>query len=229
MRELTSKINDFAKSRRATPYMVLLSAFQSLLFRHTSQTDILTGTPASGRTQSLWAGTVGYFVNPLVIRSTFSDQLTFDELLTEVKKNALEAYQYQNFPFPVIVEKLQPERDPSYSPIFQVMFILQKNQSVNDEAISALALGRQTSAIKLNSLELESFPLEKRSVQFDLTLEVTEIKGELHLSFHYSTALFEKETIERMSVHFENLLRRSIGKTRQSRFVIKNSDFGRNL
>ena len=219
--ELTSKVNDFAKTRRATPYMVLLSAFQSLLFRYTSQTDILTGTPASGRTQSLWAETVGYFVNPLVIRSTFSDQLTFDELLSEVKKNALEAYQYQNFPFPVIVEKLQPERDPSYSPIFQVMFILQKNQSVNDEAISALALGRQTSDIKLNSFELESFPLEKRSVQFDLTLEVTEIKGELHLSFHYSTALFEKETIERMSVHFENLLREALAKPDKAVSLLK--------
>src|SRR6185503_19415112 len=104
----------------------LLAAFQTLLFRYSGQEDLLVGSPTAGRKQNGLASLVGYFVNPIVLRSHPSANTTFASFLEQTKQTVLDAFAHQGYPFPLLVERLQPERDTSRSPLFQAMFILQK-------------------------------------------------------------------------------------------------------
>ena len=107
--------------------MTLLAAFQTLLHRYCGQDDIAVGTPIAGRTRQETEGLIGFFVNTLVLRADLSNNPTFKELLRQVRETTLEAYTHQDLPFEKLVEELHPERNPSISPLFQVMFVLQNN------------------------------------------------------------------------------------------------------
>ena len=204
--ELTQRFKDAGQAKSATLYMALLAAFHVLLHRYTGQTEIFIGSPTSGRDRADLANVVGYFVNPVVLRADLSGNPTFSALLEQVRQTVLESFEHQAYPFPLLVERLQPGRDTSYSPLFQVMFVLQKAQHPNEEGLAAFALGDAEARIRLGELELESVALEQRIAQFDLTLIATELNGGLGLSVQYSTDLFEGATIRRLLGHFERLL-----------------------
>src|SRR6185369_17645389 len=110
-------LKSLGHAHSATLYATLLAIFQVLLYRHTGQEDILVGSPMAGRERAETAGLIGYFVNPVVLRAHFSPLQTFESLLDRVRQTALEALEHQHFPFPLLVEQVQPTRDPSRSPL----------------------------------------------------------------------------------------------------------------
>ncbi|NMG08551.1 non-ribosomal peptide synthetase [Brasilonema sp. UFV-L1] len=204
--EITQRLKTLSHAHGATLYMTMLAAFQVLLYRYTGQEDLLVGSPTTGRSRADLAGVVGYFVNPVVLRADLSGNPTFEAFLSQVRSTVLDAFAHQDYPFARLVEQLQPIRDPSRSPLFQVMFVLQKAHLQNQEGLAAFALGETGARIKLGELELESLSLEKRIAQFDLTLMMALVDGQLSGSWQYNTDLFDATTIARMAGHFQTLL-----------------------
>ncbi len=212
---LTQKLKNFCRDRGVTLYMTLLAAFQVLLYRYTGQEDLLVGSPTIGRNRADLAELVGYFVNPVVLRADLSENPTFEGFLRQVRSTVLNAFKHQDYPFARLVEQLQPMRDPSRSPLFQVMFVLQKAHLHGQEGLAALALGETGARIKLGELELESRAMEKRMAQFDLTLMMAEVEGALSASWQYNTDLFDAATIARMADRFQTLLEGIVAEPQQ--------------
>ncbi|MBR8835868.1 MAG: amino acid adenylation domain-containing protein [Stigonema ocellatum SAG 48.90 = DSM 106950] len=213
---LTQRLKTLSHAHRATLYMTLLAAFQVLLYRYTGQEDLLVGSPTIGRSRADLAGVVGYFVNPVVCRGNLSGNPTFEAFLSQVRSSVLDALAHQDYPFPQLVEQLQPMRDSSRSPLFQVMFVLQKAHLINEEGLAAFALGEAGVRIKLGELELESLSLERRIAQFELTLMMAEVDGALSAAWQYNTDLFDAATIARMANHFQTLLEGIVALPQQS-------------
>jgi len=206
-RELTDRLRSVSQDCDATLYMTLLAAFQVLLHRYTGEGDIVVGSPTAGRSRAEFASIVGYFVNPVVLRATVSPGSTFRSFLSQrVRKTVLEAVEHQDYPFSLLTEKLQPVRDPRRSPLFQIMFAMQKAQILHDEGLSLFALGDPAARINLGGLEMQCMALEQRIAQFDLSLIMAEAGGGLAATFEYNTDLFDFATIRRMMQHFEILL-----------------------
>jgi hypothetical protein len=130
-------LRELCKQEGATMFMVLLAAFQTLLHRYAGQDVIVVGTPIAGRNRQELEGLIGFFINTLVMRADFHDDLRFRQLLAQVKETALSAYAHQDFPFDKLVEELQPQRDLSHMPIIQAMFAL---QNTPDETIELAGL-----------------------------------------------------------------------------------------
>jgi surfactin family lipopeptide synthetase A len=182
-----------ALSRRegSTLFMTLLAAFQTLLHRYTSQTDILVGTPVANRTRREVESLIGFFVNTLVLRADLSGDPTFLELLARARDVALQGFTHQDLPFEKLVEELQPERDLSRNPLFQVMFILQNAPMPK---------------LELDSLKASLVEVETHTAKFDLTLSMQETEQGLSGRIEYSCDLFDRETITRMVGHWQTLL-----------------------
>jgi amino acid adenylation domain-containing protein len=174
-----------------TSFMLLLAAFQVLLYRYTGQTDVAVGVPIANRRWLSTEDLVGTFVNTLVMRTNLAGAPSFREVLRRVKVTALEAYAHQDLPFAKLVAELQPERDQSHSPLFQVMFNV-----VNVPVPS----------IDLVGLDTQYVDVDYQASQYDLTLTVTDITDLHSATFEYNTDLFGKDTITRMMGHFVTLL-----------------------
>src|SRR5205085_4588048 len=163
-------------------------------------------SPTSGRSSAQLSETVGYFVNPIVTRTRASREMAFTELLAEVRRTVLGSFAHQDYPFDLLVKRLQPRRDPSRSPLFQVMFALHKAHRIEEQALAAFALGEAGAEVNLSGLLLESMALNQRIAQLDLSLTMAEVNGELAASFEFCTDLFEASTIKRLAEHFRMLL-----------------------
>jgi amino acid adenylation domain-containing protein/non-ribosomal peptide synthase protein (TIGR01720 family) len=200
------RLKSLSREHDVTLYMTLLAAFQALLHRYTGQDELSVGSVTAGRARAEFASLVGYFVNPLVFRATVSGDATFASLLAHVRRSVLDAFEHQDYPFSMLVERLQAARDPSRSPLFQVMFSMHKAHLPGDEALSLFALGEAGARMNLGGLELESLPLKRRVAQFDLTLMMAEAGEELYATFEYNTDLFDTTTIEQMAQSFQTLL-----------------------
>jgi amino acid adenylation domain-containing protein len=190
-KDLTDALKALSRREGVTLFMTLLAAFKTLLYRYTVQEDVIVGSPIANRNWAEIEGLIGFFVNTLVLRSDLGGTPSFRELLGRVREVALGAYAHQDMPFERLVEELQPERDMSYNPLFQVMFVLQ-NTPMPDGDFSGLAL---------SSLEVES-----KTARFDLALSLTETEQGLIGSFGYNTDLFDEATIARMVGHLRTLL-----------------------
>jgi amino acid adenylation domain-containing protein len=204
--ELLRKLNTFGRSHRTTLYTVLLAAYQVLLYRYTGQEDILVGSPIAGRESAALADAVGYFVNPLVLRANLANNPSFTTYLEQIRQQVLSAIEHANYPFMLLAERLQPIRDPSRSPLFQTMFVYQETPRSDEQDLISFALYDTTSHFKLGDLLLDAVEIMHRTAQFDLTLAMAEVNGELHASFEYNTDLFDSATIEQMATHFQILL-----------------------
>ncbi|HVG31078.1 MAG TPA: amino acid adenylation domain-containing protein, partial [Pyrinomonadaceae bacterium] len=189
--ELTKQLQALGQREGATLFMVLLAAFQTLLYRYTGQPDISVGTPIANRTRKEIEGLIGFFVNTLVLRADLSGGPTFRELLSRVREVCLGAYAHQDVPFEKLVEELQVERDLSRSPLFQVMFVLQT---------------ASPKEVRLPGLRLEMLEGDAETAKFDLMLSLEESAEGLRGWFEYNTDLFDAATVERMRAHFERLL-----------------------
>ncbi len=189
--ELTEKLRQLSRAEGVTLFMTLLSAFSVLLSRLSGQADIVVGTPIANRTRVETEGLIGFFVNTLVLRTKVEAEESFRALLARVREVTLGAYSHQEVPFEKLVEELQPDRDLSHSPLFQVMFVLQNAP-------------RET--LRLGEVELRSAGATNETAKFDLTLVLTESGDGLTGVWQYSTELFAAETIERWGGHFQTLL-----------------------
>ena len=184
------RLQKLGRQAGVTLYMSLLAAFQTLLYRYSSQEDILVGSPIAGRNRAESENLIGFFVNTLVLRTDLSGNPSFQELLARVRSVTLDAYAHQDLPFEKLVEELNPERSLSYSPLFQVMFVLQN----------------EPKPAKLLGLTEHPVPINLETAKFDLILSVTEKDDLLLGSWSYNTDLFDAATIERMTANFQTLL-----------------------
>ncbi|MEG4112400.1 MULTISPECIES: amino acid adenylation domain-containing protein [unclassified Microcoleus] len=188
---LTEAIRQLSRREKTTVFMTLLAAFNTLLYRYTGQEDILVGSPIASRNSSETESLIGFFVNTLVLRSDLTGNPTFRELLNRVREVALGAYAHQDVPFEKLVEELQPNRDLSHSPLFQVMFAFQNASEF---------------ALELPDLSLNCQQIHSGTANFDLTLELEATGTGIRGWFEYRLDLFESATIARMAGHFQNLL-----------------------
>ncbi|MFD2168651.1 amino acid adenylation domain-containing protein [Tumebacillus lipolyticus] len=204
--QITQQMHALAKELGVTLYTVMLTAFQVLLYRYSGQADFVIGSPSAGRSSAKFSQTVGYFVNPVVLRSQIVQKAPFVEVVERVRADVLTALKHQDFPFQLLVERLQPDRDLSSPPLFNVMFNYQSAALWKEEGLIALALGAAGAKIAAGELMLESIALPQQFAQYDLSLMMGEMGGKLHGVFEYSTSLFDRTTIERMIGHFQTLL-----------------------
>jgi amino acid adenylation domain-containing protein len=188
---LTTALNELSQREGVTLFMTLLAAFQSLLYRYTGQEDIVVGSPIANRTRTEVEELIGCFVNTLALRTDLSGKPTFRELLLRVRDVCFGAYAHQDLPFEKLVEELQPDRDLSRNPLFQVMFILQN-------APRPLP--------NLSGISFARVDIDSKTSKFDLTLSLRERDGKLIGFLEYSTDLFDGSTIERMIGHLQTLL-----------------------
>jgi aspartate racemase len=176
----------------ATRFMVLLAAFSLLLARYSGQADIVVGAPIANRDLVEIEGLIGYFVNTLVLRTDLARPVSFRELLRQVRDTTLDAHAHQNIPFEQLVEKLQSERDPSRSALFQVMFVLQN---------------MPPAVYEFPDLAMRPITIELGTAKFDLLLSLSETAYGLRGGIEYNSDLFDTTTIQRLSNHFQTLLR----------------------
>ncbi|WP_250855347.1 non-ribosomal peptide synthetase, partial [Anabaena sp. PCC 7938] len=190
-KELTASLKSLCQEEGVTLFMTLLTAFKILLCRYSGQKDVIVGTPIAGRNRREIEVLIGFFVNTLALRTDLGEHRSFRELLSRVRRVCLEAYTHQDVPFEQLVEVLQPERNLSHTPIFQVMFALQ----------NAL-MGE----LQLPNLTVTALEALVQTAKFDLTLSMSERNGQLIGEWEYNTDLFDGSTIERMIQHFQMLL-----------------------
>jgi amino acid adenylation domain-containing protein len=188
---LTESVRVFSRREGATLFMTLMGALHALLQRYTGQTDICVGTAIANRTRVELEPLIGFFVNTLVLRADLSGALSFRQLLQQVREAALEAYAHQDLPFEKLVDALQPQRSLSYTPLFQVMFILQ-----NTAARNLPIAGATTREVKIDN----------GTSKFDFTLTLEDLGKQLSGFMEYNTGLFEAGTIRRMLGHYQTLL-----------------------
>ncbi len=186
---LVERLKALGRQDQATLFMILEASFAALLHRYTGQDDLLVGTPITGRTQRETEPLVGNFINVVVLRARFSEGLTFHALLQQVREQALGAYAHPDLPFERLVAELAPERDPSRTPLFQVMFILHNSDGVS-----------QASKVSGNRT------LETGTSKFDLTLFISQTERGLEGLIEYSTDLFDASTIQRLCRYYGTLL-----------------------
>jgi acyl-CoA synthetase (AMP-forming)/AMP-acid ligase II/acyl carrier protein len=175
-----------------TLFMVLLAAYGLLLGRHSYASDVVVGTPISGRTHLETEGVIGMFVNTLALRLDMSDDPTFTDLVLRVREVCLDGYDHQAVPFERLVETLQPARDLGRTPLFQSAFVLQNTPRP---------------APRLTGLAVERLELDTATSKFDISLELEESAGGLVGAFEYCTDLFDQETVARFASDFTRLLR----------------------
>ena len=198
---LVAALKKLSQKEGVTLFMLLLSGFKVLLYRYTGQVDVSVGTAIANRTQSEIENLIGFFANTLVLRTELSGNPPFRTILDRVRTVCLGAYAHQDMPFEKLVEEIQPERTLSYSPLFQVMLILQNTPRT---------------PLELDGLELTSLEVDNRVARFDVTLSMTEQEGGLDGVWEYDTALFNEATIERMASHFQILLEGIVADPEQS-------------
>ncbi len=190
-REFTAQLKAFGRQSDATLFMVLLTGFSLVLSRYSGQLDIAIGSPIANRTHPQTEALIGFFANTLVFRLALSDNPSLEQLVQQAKRVALAAYSHQDVPFEQVVEELQPERSLSYTPLFQVMLVLQN-----------------APRSQLNLADLSTAPLAQDSgiAKFDLTLSFTEVDQQLEGHIEYNRDLFEPLTIQGMIQHLGHLL-----------------------
>ncbi len=191
-RTLSKGLTALGQEEGCTLFMTLLAGFGTLLSRYTGQEDIIVGTPIANRNRSEIEGLIGFFDNTLVLRNDLTGNPSFRELLGRVRETSRDAYAYQDLPFEMLVEELQPERNMSHPPLFQVMFTLQ-NVPFESPGLPGLV----TSPLEM----------DWGTAKFDLTLFLQETDEGLKGVFEYNTDLFDGMTIERLEGHFRVLLK----------------------
>jgi amino acid adenylation domain-containing protein len=188
---LQLRLKELSRESNVTLFMTLLAAFKTLLYRYTAQEDLLVGCAVLNRGLSEIENLLGSFLNTLVLRTSYAENLTFRKALQRVRQTCVGAFAHQDFPFEKLVEELQPERDLARNPIFQVMFTFQ-NASVP--------------SLELAGLRSEVVEIDGGMTKFDLTFSLVDKEHGIAGHIEYSTDLFNRDTIERMVRHFQTLL-----------------------
>ncbi|HJU40698.1 MAG TPA: amino acid adenylation domain-containing protein, partial [Tahibacter sp.] len=190
-RVLTDRLNTLARTNDATPFMLLQAAFAALVARWSGESDIVVGTPIAGRTHRDIEGLIGFFVNTLVLRTQVDADTTFADLLAQSRRTSLDAYAHQDVPFEMLVDRLQPERSLSHTPLFQLMFQLQNTEQ---------------SALELPGLSVSTLESGEPVAKFDLDVAIREDADGLSIAWTYAGAIFDHVAIERLAEGYAQLL-----------------------
>ncbi|GCE31295.1 non-ribosomal peptide synthetase [Dictyobacter alpinus] len=214
-KELTTSLKNVCRKEGVTMFMLLLAAFNALLYRYSGQDDIVVGIPIAGRTDSKVENLIGCFINTLALRTDLSGNPAFKTLLERVREVALSGYSHQDLPFERLVEELQPDRDLSYNALTQVMFAFQNvprgEVKLPGLTLSPLKLDSETSKLKNADAERMSRKQNasghgKKNAIFDLDLTMWENGETLFGEIKYNTDLFDTQTIIRLYEHFQTFL-----------------------
>jgi len=197
---LAASLRDVARAEGVTLFGLLVAAYFVLLQRYSGQDDVIVGSPAIGRTRAEFERVVGYFVNPVALRANLAGDPTFKELLAQVRGTVQGALAHQDYPFALLVERLQPERASNRPPVFQVMFNMIRLDGV---------AGRRT----VGPIEVEPYWFPQEEGQFDLALDIGENGSEILGMLRYSTDLFDSATAERLLRFYRTLLTRIVQST----------------
>lgn len=203
-RSLSKAVKAFSAEEGVTLFMTLLAAFKLLLSRYSGQEDILVGSPIAGRNRAEIEPLIGFFINTLVLRTSLERNPSFKDLLRRVRQTALEAYMNQDVPFEKLVEEIQPQRDLSRNPLFQVWFNL---------------LNYKDSELELPSLEIKTLAPAEPGSKFDITLYAVESTDkdneEILLKLVYNADLFDAERMKEMLQQYQFLLQQIVEKPQQ--------------
>jgi hybrid polyketide synthase / nonribosomal peptide synthetase FtdB len=208
--DLTVRLRRLCAEHEVTLFVALLATFEVLLLRHTGQTDLLVGSlAAQGRSRPELAGVVGFLDNPIALRADLRQNPPFAIFLEQARQTTLEALEHQEYPFSLLVQRRQPDRDLSRSPVFQVMFILQRSRFREEDGWLALEMGEADQA-DLGGLALERFELDRQSAtalagRLDLSLLAADFGSRLALAVQYNPDLFDRTTVARFAAHLRNL------------------------
>ena len=195
-------LNQFARQSDATLFMTLMAGVNVLLHRYSGQQDIIIGTPIAGRDHPDLEGQLGLFLNTLAIRTIIPDNGHFEGLLVQHKKKFLAAYENKDYPFDMLVDKLDLERDPSRSVLFDVMMVLQSQSKVNSIV----------SNDSLHHIKVEEYDVGVIPAHVDLSFNFKEGDG-LELTVVYNKDIYDQDIVERMTLHFENLMLAAISES----------------
>lgn len=193
---LLTDLNRSAKDQSVTLFNLLLSCFQLALHRFCGQDDLVVGTPVSGRQQAEFAQTLGYFVNPIALRTHYQGDMLWTDFLAQSQQQLIAGLAHQDYPFALLVDRLGLSRDPSRSPVFQASFVFQQLQaSKNLLGLGGLDADGQAEALDFAGLALVPFEMDQQQGQFDLTLELTQLEGRLVGALKYNAAVYDVSTI----------------------------------
>ncbi|PTX61366.1 surfactin family lipopeptide synthetase A [Kordia periserrulae] len=189
-KETSERIREAIQQRGGSPFMLLMSVFKSLCYRYTGQTDLLIGSPIAGRDHADLENQIGFYLNTIVLRNQVDSNGTFGDFYEEVKKNVLNAYSHQAYPFDKLVEEINVKRDVSRNAVFDVLLDYHKSFSltIEDE--------------RLGTIEQS----EAKPVKYDIELHFSECENTLGISFHYNTDIYEEAMIRQFMTHYAHFL-----------------------
>ncbi|RZM70325.1 non-ribosomal peptide synthetase, partial [Pseudoalteromonas rubra] len=199
------RLRAFCDAQRASLFMGIQAAFSVLLARYSQETDIVMGTPVANREQDEVANLIGFFANMLVLRSDLSSQPDFLTVLQRSKEMLLGAYAHQQYPFEKLVEDIQPARNMSFSPLFQVMIVMQNNEQ---------------HTLDLSDVSISHLPQSEPSAKYDLSLCITEQADQLALSWEYNCDLFAADTVKGLAENFVRLIPKLLENPTQNVFAV---------
>ncbi len=191
----TKQLKTMAQETGSTLFMSLLASVNVLLYKYTGQTDLILGSPIAGRAHVDLSDQIGVYINTLALRTQFTPETNFKELLQAIKENTLNAYEYQSYPFDALLEELNVARDRSRNPLFDVMVVLQNTAQTD------ISKGFEGLTIKPYSGKIEQV-----ISKFDLTFNFTERDDQIELEIEYNSDLYKKNSIERLANHFCQLV-----------------------
>jgi amino acid adenylation domain-containing protein len=191
--ELADAVRELCAATQVTPYMLLLAAFASVLYRASGQDDILFGGPMANREQPGLEHLIGFFANTVVVRVRLEGNPTFNELLARVRNSVLASYEHQEVPLELVVEAVRPERGPGVNPLFQVNFRVR----VGDPP-----------GLELAGTKVEPVPVDLGVARFELALELHVLDDRIEAELNYNTARFDERTVQSLAGDFESVLRR---------------------
>ncbi len=194
-KEITNKLKNLGERHNSTLFMTLMSLFGMLLSRFSGQDDIVIGSPLADRGHPQLSELIGFFINTIPYRFDFSSVTTFDDLFLMVRDNIIDTYDHLNLPFEVLVDRLNPKRNKGYSPIVQVLLVLQNTSQIKPS---------------FTGVEAEAWKADIKTSKVDLTLMITEGNEGLECEWEFNTALFKDETIRWLSGCFGRLCEFSV-------------------
>jgi len=202
----TQLLGERARALGVSLHSILLAGFQVLIHRYTSQSEVMIGMPAAGRLSSRWVQTIGLFINQIALRTELSGERQFADLARQVHREMAAALAHQEYPFALLVEQLQPRRDPSHSPLFQMMFSFYRAQRPEHKGLEAFLLGIPGIELQAGGLKLRSMPLKNRTAQLDLTMSLAEVEGELCGNLQWNADLFDVESMREVAAHYVTVM-----------------------
>ncbi|MFD1499494.1 amino acid adenylation domain-containing protein, partial [Streptosporangium lutulentum] len=200
-RTLTLALKELARQTGATPYMALLTVFTTLMHRYTGQRDIWIGSATSSRGRPAFHDVLGYFANIMVVRTRIEPRQTFRSLLDQVRKTVLDGLEHQDFPYPMVIQRLAERRSDSGSPLFDVAFHYESSLSSAQRGLSLIGTGFTDAEIAVGDIVLRPHELAHHGSEHDLTLFVEEIDDTLYCSLRYAVDLFDRATVRDMADH----------------------------